>query len=192
MNNIEFLRILIPVVIIPAILCNYILHYKYIACHNRVIIISIIWAIMMIYSIATGKGPAGFKHNKLTSFEIHRPGCIISIWTITHFMCWVLVGLACPNVMYLAFIIAIIWEVLELIFEYDKQVTQSELLCKYINDCSKQPPISKELFWKQYFGQAKPKYELFYCSGGFYGQLLDMVVNTMGFMTGAYLHTKYM
>ena len=192
MNHKEYIHIIILLILL-FVLFNYILYYKSISCFNRInIAISLIVLPLVIYGIKTRRLIQYFKYNRVTSLEINKPGYIIGIWTLTHFLCWACVGLVCPNAFYQVLTIGLIWEVSELIFEYDKQVVQSRLLCKYINRCSKQSKISKELFWKNYFGLRKKRCELFYCSGGFYGQLVDILANSLGFMTGAYLHIKYL
>jgi len=119
---------------------------------------------------------------------IYFKGGQFSYWTITHFLFFMLLGFICPNSLLLIIILGILWELIELFFEYDRQTTQSSFLCKYINNCDKKYLISKSTFWKTYIGELSNKNRLFYCSAGYVGQILDIVFNIVGYLFGASIH----
>jgi hypothetical protein len=119
---------------------------------------------------------------------IYFKGGQFSYWTITHFLFFMLLGFICPNSLLLIIIVGILWELIELYIEYDRQTTQSAFLCKYINNCDKKYLISKSKFWKTYTGELGNKNRLFYCSAGYVGQILDIVFNIVGYLFGASIH----
>jgi hypothetical protein len=74
---------------------------------------------------------------------------------------------------------------MELYFEYDRHLIKSKLMCKYINNCNLDGTSdNNKEFFKTYFGIKKQEQILYYCSQGFYGQLIDIFFNTMGFIFG--------
>jgi hypothetical protein len=119
---------------------------------------------------------------------IYFKGGQFSYWTITHFLFFMLLGFICPNSLLLIIIVGILWELIELYFEYDRQTIQSSFLCKYINNCDKKDLIYKSTFWKTYIGELSNKNRLFYCSAGYVGQILDIVFNIVGYLFGASIH----
>ena len=78
---------------------------------------------------------------------------------------------------------SILWELLELIFEYDRQLIQSKSLCKLVNKCNV-PKIDSSTFWNEYFGYTNNKLSIFYCSYGYLGQITDIIFNTLGYIIG--------
>jgi len=93
-----------------------------------------------------------------------------------------------PDKFLLFFVIGALWEIIELSVEYQEKISKKNTLCKYINTCS-DITVSRNDFWKSYFGKTKSNH-LYFCSKGVYGQLLDITINTLGYLTGMYLH-KY-
>ena len=119
---------------------------------------------------------------------IYFKGGQFSYWTITHFLFFMLLGFICPDSLLLIIFIGILWELIELFFEYDRQTIQSKFLCKFINNCDKNSIISKSTFWNMYLGKSSNTNRLFYCSAGYVGQILDIIFNIVGYLFGASIH----
>lgn len=119
---------------------------------------------------------------------IYFKGGQFSYWTITHFAFFMLLGFICPDSLLFIIFLGILWELIELYFEYDRQTNQNTFLCKYINNCNKKDLIPKSKFWKIYTGNVVEPNRLFYCSAGYIGQILDIVFNIVGYLFGASIH----
>ena len=122
---------------------------------------------------------------------IYFKGGQISYWSFTHFLFFMLLGFICPGYLYLIIVLGVIWELMELFFEYNRQTEQSEILCKYVNKCKNIKKISKSKFWDIYLGRENKPTRLFYCSAGYLGQLLDILFNIVGYIFGAKLHRMF-
>ena len=65
-------------------------------------------------------------------------------------------------------------------------------MCDYVNNCNnKQKIISPKQFWNVYIGKKElDNKALFFCSSGFYGQIIDIISNIIGVYIGSYLATR--
>jgi hypothetical protein len=108
-------------------------------------------------------------------------------WSISHFVVFAISGYLCPNNIYALMIIGIIWEILELILEYNSKINNQGFLCKNIMPHCDTKNISKKEFWDHYLGYNNNKLVLFWCSGGLNGTLSDIVFDVLGIYLGRYL-----
>jgi hypothetical protein len=113
-------------------------------------------------------------------------GGSLSNWQGTHFLLFMIGGIICPDNFKTFLFMGILWEIIELTIEYQEKRNEKHTLCKHTNNCSN-ITMSKSEFWKAYFGKTKSD-SLYYCSQGFYGQLLDVTCNSLGYLLGIYLH----
>ena len=117
---------------------------------------------------------------------IYFKGGQFSFWTVSHILFFMFLGYICPKNILLICFIGIIWELLELYFEYDRQTLRTPFLCRYINNCHVGEKIPKSKFWDLYVGNTKGHtYRLFYCSAGLYGQISDICANIIGALVGS-------
>jgi hypothetical protein len=115
--------------------------------------------------------------------KIYFKGGVISTWTLTHFLLFLFLGVICPNNIVLIIILGVLWEMLEFYLEYDRQTVCSKLLCKYVNKCYDKIP--KHKFMNNYLGKSNDiNVNLYYCSGGYLGQIFDIVANISGYLIG--------
>lgn len=136
----------------------------------------------------------GGRDDKTSKYNIglYFNGGLICLWNLTHFLLFAFIGFICPNKFWFAAIIGIIWEFMEFYFEYDRNLIRSNLMCKYVNDCNVQPSVKTSAeFFKVYLGKSKKYKTLYYCSQGIYGQLIDIMFNSAGYMLGSYIFNKY-
>jgi hypothetical protein len=118
------------------------------------------------------------------------PGGQISNWSLSHFILCLIAGLICPEQLNTVFKLSVLWELIEFYFEYDNRVLQTALTCKFVNPCEDKPITNKE-FFDGYFGRTNHR-TLYYCSNGYIGQISDIILNTSGFMIGAYIRKNYL
>ena len=149
-------------------------------CNNIIIGLCIILGVIVIYSI---KNTNSLIKNSIFDVIIKLKGGYFSIWTVSHFLFYMLLGKICPNNLLLIIVMGIMWELLELYFEYNKQVIQGKLLCRYINNCDNINKISNSEFWNTYFGINNNR-KLYYCSGGYLGGIFDITANIFGYIIG--------
>lgn len=106
-------------------------------------------------------------------------------WSVSHFVVFAICGYLCPNNAYLLIALGILWEIIELILEYNAKLNQHGFLCKHMPNCKES--ISKKEFWDHYLGYHNHELILFWCSGGLLGSLSDIVIDTLGIYVGRYL-----
>jgi len=116
-----------------------------------------------------------------------------SNWTATHFFLFLFLGFMCPKQALALIALGIIWEIVELIFEYSRSVTQTGYLYifssrnkKKVNACP------SNIFWEHYLGIKNHKLKLFWCSDGFLGSVIDTIANIAGVYTGVFLASRFM
>ena len=108
-------------------------------------------------------------------------------WTVSHFIAFLIAGYISPKSVYYIILVGILWEFIELFFEYNSKTNHQHFLCKKkIIECPKK--ISKRDFWNHYLGIKDYNFTLMWCSGGLIGALLDIFVDTLGVYTGIYIH----
>ena len=163
---------------------------KFLTCNKIILLFCSICAIIIFIYIKELDDILGGENDEFGRKirYIYFKGGQFSYWTITHFLFFMLLGFICPNSLLLIILLGIIWELIELYFEYDRQTIQTPFLCKYINNCKVNDTISKSEFWKIYIGESSNKNRLFYCSAGYVGQLLDIIFNITGYLFGASIH----
>jgi hypothetical protein len=107
-------------------------------------------------------------------------------WTVSHFAMYLVLAFFMPDYTTLLVALGILWEVVELGVELIAQFHPGNVLCKFYISCVKPNTAFKTQaqFWKQYFGIKNTKNDLFWCSGGFLGSLMDIAANTLGVFTG--------
>ena len=122
--------------------------------------------------------------------HIYFNGGQFGYWNLTHFLFFLSLGIICPNKLLWFQMFGILWEIMEFYFEYDKQVTQTPLICKYIRSCKGTKKITSKEFFNKFFGRKKGV--LYFCSSGIYGQIIDVVANSSGYLLGSYFFNKYL
>tara|TARA_Y100000817_G_C16826630_1_gene531545 strand:+ start:532 stop:1041 length:510 start_codon:yes stop_codon:yes gene_type:complete len=163
-------------------------------CEEKIKILCIICAIVIFkYSKDLDElfGAGAFSGPHTKSFlTIHYPGGQFTMWSVSHFLFFMCIGIICPKHFNYALALGIIWECFEFYLEYDRQVVQNPMLCKYINTCDTKK-VNESRFFNKYLGKESSK-NLFYCSSGYLGQLSDIVLNSCGYLFGQWLHKKIM
>jgi hypothetical protein len=112
-------------------------------------------------------------------------------WTISHFFFYMILAMLCPDNLLLIIGIGVMWEFIELYFEYSSKIDHDNFLCrnKLLNNCSQK--MSSTDFWNHYLGFKEHKFSLFWCSSGLVGQLLDIAFDILGAFTGVFLVRNY-
>ena len=111
-----------------------------------------------------------------------------SNWTITHYLAFLIVGYLAPKHIVLIIFLGIAWEVTEVYMEYISKTQHDHVLVKLLNlNCDTK--LTPDQFWKHYFGVRKfhRKKTLFWCSGGFFGSVVDIIADIAGAYSGIYL-----
>jgi hypothetical protein len=108
-------------------------------------------------------------------------------WTTSHFIVFAISGYLCPKNIYMLIAIGILWEIVELFFEYTSKINNQGFLCNHIMPNCDKKTISKKEFWDHYLGVNNHDLTLFWCSGGMVGSILDIIADTLGVYVGRYL-----
>lgn len=118
--------------------------------------------------------------------KVHFNGYITN-WSISHFITFLVAGFISPRNFYLIVIAGVVWEFLELFFEYTSRRNHDSILCKIkILRCEEE--LNSQDFWNHYFGIKEHKHTQYtWSSGGMLGSIMDIIVNTLGVYTGIYL-----
>jgi hypothetical protein len=104
----------------------------------------------------------------------------ITGWTISHFVLFLILGIICPNNFTFILIAGISWEILECIMEYYNKVL--------INSDKK---ITSDEFWHYYYGKSHNPHGFYWSSCGGTGQVLDVIMDLLGYITGSYIASYY-
>jgi len=128
-------------------------------------------------------GGGDIKAKCMVCTEVHYNGYLTN-WTLSHFVLFAIVGYMCPKKIYHFILLGILWEICELYLEYTSQCNHNEMICGMIQ-CKEY--ISKENFWKHYLGFENTKLNLFWCSGGLVGAIMDILADVLGVYVGKYL-----
>jgi hypothetical protein len=159
------------------------------SCLLKILCISIIIVIILIFfgtNIDTViGGSTNTEYNKANCLICNQVGINgqLSNWNVLHMLLFIIFGILCPNNYIYIIFIGIIWEFIELFFEYLNKVNHNSFYCKYMpNSCAEK--ISSDEFWNHYFGIKKYKNSLYWCSSGFIGQIIDIIFNTIGIYIG--------
>lgn len=167
---------------------------KNINCYAKIVFFDILISlIIIIYRDLIENIVSGHEiPNKQKNQYIYFHGGQVSFWNFLHILFFIFLGYICPNSRGFIIFTGIIWEIVELYFEYDYQTLRSQLICNYVNDCTtKQKRINSKEFWNVYIGNnGLDSKSLIYCSSGFYGQFIDIVCNIIGVYIGSYLATR--
>jgi len=164
-------------------------------CYVKIVFIEIIIsAIIILFQDIIDNKISGLvisRQKKNKKRYIYFRGGQLSVWSLLHVLLFMFLAYICPNSLPFIIISGIVWELFELYFEYDVQTTRSSLMCKYVNDCNRGEKITTKEFWELYTGKKETtQNDLFYCSSGFYGQLLDIFCNIIGVSIGSYLASR--
>ena len=170
------------------------LNMKNINCYAKIVFFEILISLIIIIyhdlidNIVSGH-EISYKQKKQ---YIYFHGGQVSFWNLLHILFFSFLGYICPNSIRFIIFTGIIWEIVELYFEYDFQTVRSQLMCDYVNNCNnKQKIISPKQFWNVYIGKKElDNKALFFCSSGFYGQIIDIISNIIGVYIGSYLATR--
>jgi hypothetical protein len=122
---------------------------------------------------------------------IHFNG-YLSNWTLSHFVVFAFIGYLAPKRIKLIVCMGIIWELMELYMEYISKTNHNHVLVKLLHlQCDTK--LREDQFWNHYFGVRKyhPTKTLFWCSGGFIGSVLDIIVDIAGVYTGIFLNYNF-
>ena len=124
--------------------------------------------------------------NCLVCTNIHFNGYLTN-WTVSHFLTFMIAGYICPKRVYLIILSGILWEIWELIMEYNSKTNHQNILCKLnVVECNKK--MSSHDFWKHYIGfEEQPDQSLYWCSGGLLGAILDITADILGVYSGIYI-----
>lgn len=119
--------------------------------------------------------------------KLHFNGYITN-WSITHFLAFLVAGFISPKNLYFIIFAGVSWEIVELYLEYTSKLNHDNILCKRnIIKCKEK--MDSDEFWNHYLGIKEHKNTRYiWCSGGFIGSIMDIIVNTVGIYTGVYLH----
>jgi hypothetical protein len=163
---------------------------NFFTCNSTILTCCLICMIIIFIYIKQIDDYLGGKDDEFGRKEryIYFKGGQFSYWTISHFLFFMFLGFICPKNLILVILLGLLWELMELYFEYDRQTKQTPFFCKYINNCKISPKISKNKFWKLYTGRNSTPNKLFYCSAGYIGQILDVVFNILGYLFGSALN----
>jgi len=116
----------------------------------------------------------------------------LSNWTLSHYIVFVIVGYLAPTYFKFIVFLGILWEVVELYFEYISKTNPTHLVVKLLHlDCKTQ--LTPNQFWNHYFGIRKFHHSktLFWCSGGLVGSILDIMADIAGVYTGIFIARKF-
>ena len=116
----------------------------------------------------------------------------ITGWTISHFVLFFILGIICPNNFTFILIAGISWEILELIIEYHNKVLNnslSKLITKLTTISDKK--ITSDEFWHYYYGKSHNSSGFYWSSSGGTGQVLDVIMDLLGYITGSYIASYY-
>lgn len=110
----------------------------------------------------------------------------ITNWSISHFIAFLIAGYISPKSLYYIILLGISWELVELFLEYNSKLNHDHFICKqHIIECNTK--LTSQEFWSHYLGIKETK-NLWWCSGGLFGSLMDITLNTLGVFTGVYIH----
>ena len=159
--------------------------------HNDTIILILyllsVAAVVIIFITEIDEYFGGFD-NCLICTKVHFNGYLTN-WSISHFIAFLVAGFISPRNLYFIIFAGISWEIVELYFEYTSKRNHDNILCKKKIIKCKEKIINSHDFWKHYFGIKKYQdIQYLWCSGGFLGAIIDIIVNTCGAYTGIYLH----
>lgn len=124
--------------------------------------------------------------NCLICTKVHFNGYLTN-WSVTHFIAFLIAGYISPKSVYYIILAGILWEVIELYLEYNSKLNHDHYLCKKnIIECKTK--MTDDDFWPHYFGVKEYNTQYVWCSGGFLGSVMDIIVNTSGLYLGIYIH----
>lgn len=116
----------------------------------------------------------------------------ITGWTISHFFLFLILGIICPNNFTFICVAGISWEILEFIMEYHNNVLNNSLskfITKFITNSDKK--ITSDEFWHYYYGKSHNPHGFYWSSCGGTGQVLDVIMDLLGYITGSYIASYY-
>jgi hypothetical protein len=117
--------------------------------------------------------------------KVHFNGYITN-WSISHFIAFLIAGYISPKSLYYIILLGISWELVELFLEYNSKLNHDHFICKqHIIECKTK--LTSREFWSHYLG-INESTNLWWCSGGLFGSLMDITLNTLGVFTGVYIH----
>ena len=128
----------------------------------------------------------GGVDNCLVCTKIHFNGYFTN-WGISHFFAFMVAGYISPKNVYYIISTGILWEIIELYYEYTSKLNHEHYLCKKnILQCTTK--ISEDEFWQHYLGIKDCNVKLEWPNGGLLGSTSDIIVNTIGVYIGIYIH----
>jgi len=108
-------------------------------------------------------------------------------WGISHYFAFLIAGYISPKNVYYIIFAGVLWEIIELYYEYISKLNHQHFLCKKkILDCTIK--VSEDEFWQHYLGIKDCNITLPWPNGGLLGSVSDITVNILGIYTGIYIH----
>lgn len=158
-------------------------------CKKKMIVILLIVVIIICTSNKLIDNIFGMAADNTCSFcfPIGNNGQITG-WTISHFFLFLILGIICPDNFTFILIAGISWEILEFIVEYHNKVLNNSL-SKLITNSDKK--ITSDEFWHYYYGKSHNPSGFYWSSSGGTGQVLDVIMDLLGYITGSYIASYY-
>jgi len=128
----------------------------------------------------------GSDNNCLICTKINYNGYLTN-WTISHFIVFAISAYLCPKSIYTLIALGVLWEIIELFFEYTSRTNNNGFLCKNIMPYCDDKITTKKEFWNHYLGYENKNLLLFWCSGGLNGSIMDILADILGIYVGRYL-----
>jgi hypothetical protein len=142
------------------------------------------WTTPIISKAFGGNG----QHAKCTVCTKVAFNGYLTNWTVSHFVLYLILSYLRPQYSTFFILLGILWEIIELLLEYMSQFDHKNVMCKLLTKCKK-TFRNKTQFWQHYFGIRDSGLDVYWCSGGLVGSMMDIVANTLGVIAGSTLAT---
>ena len=95
----------------------------------------------------------------------------------------------CPDNFTFILIAGILWEIIEFIIEYNNKVLNNSI-SQLISNSDKK--ITSDEFWYYYYGKSRNSSGFYWSSSGGTGQVIDVIMNILGYISGSYVALHYL